>query len=164
LLDEYRQHVKERADLGIVPEPLNAEQTAALIDLIKKPPEGDEEFILDLLINRVPAGVDQAAYIKAAFLAAITEGEAESLLIDKIKASVPVAQPTEYFTLANLENFFSNFSTFFPSIKSPFLTVDKRDLLIFDCSFLENGLTSVNFIIKFSLNILLDYLRRYLFF
>ena len=85
-------------------------------------------------------------------------------LIDKIKASVPVAQPTEYFTLANLENFFSNFSTFFPSIKSPFLTVDKRDLLIFDCSFLENGLTSVNFIIKFSLNILLDYLRRYLFF
>ena len=51
-------------------------------------------------------------------------------LIDKIKASVPVAQPTEYFTLANLENFFSNFSTFFPSIKSPFLTVDKRDLLI----------------------------------
>jgi aconitate hydratase 2/2-methylisocitrate dehydratase len=87
LLDEYRQHVKERADLGIVPEPLNAEQTAALIDLIKKPPEGDEEFILDLLINRVPAGVDQAAYIKAAFLAAITEGEAESLLIDKIKAT-----------------------------------------------------------------------------
>ena len=87
MLDEYRQHVKERADLGIVPEPLNAEQTAALIDLIKKPPEGDEEFILDLLINRVPAGVDQAAYIKAAFLAAITEGEAESLLIDKIKAT-----------------------------------------------------------------------------
>ena len=85
MLDEYRQHVKERADLGIVPEPLNAEQTAALIDLIKKPPEGYEDFILDLLINRVPAGVDQAAYIKAAFLAAITEGEAESLLIEKLK-------------------------------------------------------------------------------
>ena len=69
-------------------------------------------------------------------------GVQSKALIDKIKASVPVAQPTEYFTLANLENFFSNFSTFFPSIKSPFLTVDRSDLFILDCSLFENGFKS----------------------
>ena len=86
LLDEYRQHVKERAGIGIVPEPLNPEQTAALVELLKKPPVGEKDFILDLITNRVPAGVDQAAYIKAGFLAAITKGETESLLINKNKA------------------------------------------------------------------------------
>ena len=63
MLDEYRQHVKERAGIGIVPEPLNPEQTAALVELLKKPPVGEKDFILDLITNRVPAGVDQAAYI-----------------------------------------------------------------------------------------------------
>ena len=87
MLDEYRQHVEERAKQGIVPEPLNPEQTAALIELLKEPPVNEQDFILDLIMNRIPAGVDQAAYIKAGFLAAITTGETESPLIDKIKAS-----------------------------------------------------------------------------
>ena len=87
MLDEYRQHVEERANQGIAPEPLNPEQTAALIELLKKPPTNEEDFILDLITNRIPAGVDQAAYIKAGFLAAITKGEAQSPLIDKIKAT-----------------------------------------------------------------------------
>jgi len=87
LLDEYRQHVEERAKQGIAPEPLNPEQTAALIKLLKEPPVNEQDFILDLIVNRVPAGVDQAAYIKAGFLAAITTGETESPLIDKIKAT-----------------------------------------------------------------------------
>ena len=87
MLDEYRQHVEERASQGIAPEPLNPEQTAALIELLKKPPTNEEDFILDLITNRIPAGVDQAAYIKAGFLAAITKGEAQSPLIDKIKAT-----------------------------------------------------------------------------
>jgi aconitate hydratase 2 / 2-methylisocitrate dehydratase len=87
LLDNYRKHVEERASQGIVPLPLSPEQTADLLELLKNPPAGEEEFILDLLSNRVPAGVDQAAYIKAGFLAAITRGEATSPLIDKIHAT-----------------------------------------------------------------------------
>ena len=87
MLDEYRQHVEERAKQGIVPEPLNPEQTTTLIELLKEPPVNEQNFILDLIINRVPAGVDQAAYIKAGFLAAITIGETESPLIDRIKAT-----------------------------------------------------------------------------
>ncbi len=86
MLEAYRQHVKERADQGVVPQPLSPEQTAALVELLKNPPAGEEEFILDLITNRIPAGVDQAAYVKAGFLAAITKGEAKSPLIDKVKA------------------------------------------------------------------------------
>jgi aconitate hydratase 2/2-methylisocitrate dehydratase len=87
LLEAYRQHVQERADQGIVPQPLNPKQTAGLVELLKNPPAGEEEFILDLITNRIPAGVDQSAYVKASFLAAITKGEVESPLIDKVKAT-----------------------------------------------------------------------------
>ncbi|WP_289076291.1 bifunctional aconitate hydratase 2/2-methylisocitrate dehydratase, partial [uncultured Pseudoalteromonas sp.] len=87
MLQEYRKHVEERAALGIVPAPLDAQQTADLIELIKNPPAGEEEFILDLLINRVPPGVDDAAYIKAGFLAAVAKGEAQSPLVSKEKAA-----------------------------------------------------------------------------
>ncbi len=86
MLEAYREHVEERAALGVVPQPLSPEQTADLVELLKNPPAGEEEFILDLLVNRVPAGVDQAAYIKAGFLAAISKGEASSPLIDKVRA------------------------------------------------------------------------------
>jgi aconitate hydratase 2/2-methylisocitrate dehydratase len=86
VLEAYRKHVEERAAEGIVPQPLSEEQTASLVNLLKNPPAGEEEFILDLITNRVPAGVDQAAYVKAGFLAAISKGEAESPLIDKVKA------------------------------------------------------------------------------
>ena len=61
MLEQYRKHVEERAAEGVVPKPLDAEQMAALVELIKDPPEGEEEFILNLLANRVPAGVDEAA-------------------------------------------------------------------------------------------------------
>ncbi len=86
MLEAYRKHVQERADLGVIPQPLSPEQTADLVELLKNPPAGEEEFILDLLVNRIPAGVDQAAYVKAGFLAAISKGEASSPLIDKVKA------------------------------------------------------------------------------
>ncbi len=86
MLDAYRKHVEERAQLGTVPLPLSEHQTADLVELLKNPPAGEEEFLMDLLVNRVPAGVDQAAYVKAAFLAAIVKGEATSPLIDKKKA------------------------------------------------------------------------------
>lgn len=81
MLKEYREHVAERAAQGIVPTPLNAAQVAELVELLKNPPQGEEEFLLDLLINRVPPGVDEAAYVKAGFLAALAKGEASSPLI-----------------------------------------------------------------------------------
>ncbi|RMF18318.1 MAG: bifunctional aconitate hydratase 2/2-methylisocitrate dehydratase [Gammaproteobacteria bacterium] len=86
MLDAYRKHAEERAALGIPPKPLNAEQTAALVELLKNPPAGEEAFLLDLLENRIPPGVDEAAYVKAGFLSAIAKGEAESPLVDKKKA------------------------------------------------------------------------------
>ena len=86
MLEAYRKHVEERAELGIVPLPLNAEQVANLIELIKSPPAGAEEFILDLISNRVPAGVDEAAYVKAGFLSALAKGEASSPLISNLDA------------------------------------------------------------------------------
>ena len=73
MLEQYRAHVKERSELGIVPKPLTAEQTASLVELIKNPPKGEEKFILELLTDRVPPGVDEAAYVKAGFLAAIAK-------------------------------------------------------------------------------------------
>ena len=86
MLEAYRQHVEERAAEGVPPKPLNAEQVALLVELLKTPPAGEEEFILDLITNRVPPGVDEAAYVKAGFLTAIAKGEASSPLIDKIHA------------------------------------------------------------------------------
>jgi len=86
VLEAYRKHVAERAAQGIVPQPLNAEQTAGLIELLKNPPAGEEAFLVDLITNRVPAGVDEAAYVKAGFLSAIAKGEATSPLITKQRA------------------------------------------------------------------------------
>ncbi|MDP5137790.1 bifunctional aconitate hydratase 2/2-methylisocitrate dehydratase [Rheinheimera baltica] len=87
MLQQYREHVAERAAQGIPPKPLNAEQVAALVDLLKNPPKGEEETLLDLLINRVPPGVDEAAYVKAGFLAAVAKGEANCSLISAERAT-----------------------------------------------------------------------------
>ena len=86
MLEAYRQHVEERAALGVPPKPLDDAQTADLVELLKNPPAGEEAFLVDLLENRVPAGVDQAAYVKAAFLAALAKGDATSPLISKERA------------------------------------------------------------------------------
>jgi aconitate hydratase 2 / 2-methylisocitrate dehydratase len=87
MLESYRQHVAERAALGIPPLPLSAQQTADLVQLLKNPPAGEEEFLLDLITNRVPAGVDDAAKVKSAFLAAIVNGSDTCKLIDRKKAT-----------------------------------------------------------------------------
>jgi len=81
VLEAYRKHVAERAAEGVVPKPLDPEQTAGLVELLKNPPAGEEEFLIDLISNRVPPGVDEAAYVKAGFLSAIVDGEASSPLI-----------------------------------------------------------------------------------
>ncbi len=86
MLEAYRQHVTERAAEGVPPKPLNAAWTADLVELLKTPPAGEEDFLLDLITNRVPPGVDQAAYVKAGFLSAIVAGEAHSPIINRTKA------------------------------------------------------------------------------
>nr|WP_026003863.1 bifunctional aconitate hydratase 2/2-methylisocitrate dehydratase [Pseudomonas luteola] len=86
MLEAYRKHVEERAAQGIVAQPLNAEQTAGLVELLKNPPAGEEEFLVDLITNRVPPGVDEAAYVKAGFLSAVAKGETSSPLISKQRA------------------------------------------------------------------------------
>ena len=86
MLENYRKHVENRAAQGIVPQPLNEQQTADLVELLKNPPAGEEATLVDLLENRIPPGVDPAAYVKAAFLAAIVKGETTSPLISKLKA------------------------------------------------------------------------------
>lgn len=86
MLDSYRQHVAERAALGVAPKPLNAEQVAALVELLKNPPAGEEALVLDLLANRIPPGVDEAAYVKAGFLAAVAKGEAHSPILSAERA------------------------------------------------------------------------------
>ena len=86
MLEAYRVHVAERAAENIPAKPLNAQQVADLIELLKNPPAGEEDILLDLLTNRVPPGVDEAAYVKASFLTAIVNGEASSPLINGQKA------------------------------------------------------------------------------
>lgn len=81
MLENYRKHVAERAALGIPPLPLSAEQASELCELLKQPPAGEEETLLELLRDRVPPGVDQAAYVKAGFLTGIAKGEITSPLI-----------------------------------------------------------------------------------
>ena len=87
MLEAYRQHVAERAALGIPPLPLSAEQTQALVALLRNPPKGEEQALVELITHRVPAGVDDAAKVKADFLAAIAKGTDKSPLIGKVKAT-----------------------------------------------------------------------------
>ncbi len=87
MLQAYRQHVAERAALGIPPLPLSAQQTAEVIELLKAPPAGEEAFLLDLISHRVPAGVDDAAKVKASYLAAIALGSEKNALIGRARAT-----------------------------------------------------------------------------
>jgi aconitate hydratase 2 / 2-methylisocitrate dehydratase len=87
MLQAYRQHVAERAALGIPALPLSAKQTEELIGLLKSPPKGEEQFLVDLITNRVPAGVDDAAKVKAAFLEKIAKGTEACALISRETAT-----------------------------------------------------------------------------
>jgi aconitate hydratase 2/2-methylisocitrate dehydratase len=87
MLEAYRQHVAERAALGIPPLPLNAKQVAELIELIKNPPAGEGDFLVELISHRVPAGVDNAAKVKASYLAAVAHGTEKTPLLTREKAT-----------------------------------------------------------------------------
>jgi len=87
MLEAYRQHVAERAALGIPPLPLTKQQTSELVELLKNPPKGEEATLVDLITHRVPAGVDDAAKVKAEFLAKVGAGETACALISREKAT-----------------------------------------------------------------------------
>ena len=86
MLDAYRNHVADRAALGLPPLPLSAEQTASLVGLLQNPPPGEDAFLKDLITNQVPPGVDDASKIKAGFLADLAQGKTTSPLLDKHEA------------------------------------------------------------------------------
>ncbi len=87
MLQNYRLHVAERAALGIPPLPLSAKQTGELIELLKNPPKGEETTLVDLIAHRVPAGVDDAAKVKASYLAAVAHASEKCALISREKAT-----------------------------------------------------------------------------
>ncbi|MBL4711069.1 MAG: aconitate hydratase B, partial [Gammaproteobacteria bacterium] len=87
MLESYRQHVAEREAEDLPPLALDANQVAELIELIKHCPKGEEDVVMDLLVHRVPPGVDQAAYVKAAFLADVAKGGTKCDLIDAVRAT-----------------------------------------------------------------------------
>ncbi len=102
MLEEYRKHVAEREADGLPPLPLNAEQTAALVELLKNPPAGEEETLVELFVHRVPPGVDDAAYVKAAFLTDIAKGATSCPLIDKGRATELLGTMAGGFNVASL--------------------------------------------------------------
>ena len=87
MLKAYRDHVAERAVLGIPPLPLSAQQTGELIELLKNPSAGEEATLVDLITYRVPAGVDDAAKVKASYLAAVAHGTEKCALISRARAT-----------------------------------------------------------------------------
>ena len=87
MLEAYRAHVAERAALGIPALPLTAKQTEELVALLKNPPKGEEAFLVELIAHRVPAGVDDAAKVKAAFLEAVAKGSEKCALLSREKAA-----------------------------------------------------------------------------
>ena len=87
MLEAYRAHVAERAALGIPPLPLSKQQATELVELLKNPPAGEEDFLVELLTYRVPAGVDDAARVKAEFLAKVAKGEEACALVSRVKAT-----------------------------------------------------------------------------
>jgi aconitate hydratase 2/2-methylisocitrate dehydratase len=130
VLEAYREHVAERAALGIPPKPLNAEQTAALVELLKKlpaPENEDENVLVDLLENRVPPGVDEAAYVKAAFLTALVKGEANSAVINNGKAIQLLGMMQGGYNITTLVDLLDD-----PALAEPAGIQLKHTLLMFD--------------------------------
>lgn len=108
MLEAYRKHVEERANEGVVPKPLDAEQVAGLVELLKNPPQGEDAFLLDLLENRIPPGVDEAAYVKAGFLTAVAKAEVVSPLVNREKAAELLGTMQGGYNISPLVEFLSD--------------------------------------------------------
>ena len=108
MLEAYRAHVSERLELGVPAKPLDPVMTADLVELLKSPPAGEEAFLLDLITNRVPPGVDEAAYVKAGFLSAIVTGEATSPVINAATAVTLLGNMHGGYNVATLVDLLDN--------------------------------------------------------
>ncbi len=127
MLQTYRQHVAERAALGIPPLPLSAQQTADVIELIKAPPAGEDAFLMDLLTHRVPPGVDDAAKVKASFLSAVAHGDIAVALISKIKATELLGTMVGGYNVKPLIDLLD-----YPEVAATAAAALKKTLLMFD--------------------------------
>jgi len=127
MLDAYRSHVAERAALGIPPLPLDAKQTAELIELIKGPKSADSQYLMDMLTHRVPPGVDDAAKVKASFLAAVAHGDLALALISKTKATELLGTMVGGYNVKPLIDLLDD-----AEVASVAATALKKTLLMFD--------------------------------
>ncbi|MFN7391810.1 MAG: bifunctional aconitate hydratase 2/2-methylisocitrate dehydratase, partial [Pseudanabaena sp.] len=127
MLSDYRDHVADRAAQGIPPLPLNAQQASALCELLQNPPAGEEEFLLALLRDRVPPGVDQAAYVKAGWLTAIAKGESTSPLVSPAYAVELLGTMVGGYNVQTLIDLLSN-----DDLGDLAATALKKTLLVFD--------------------------------
>ncbi len=127
MLSAYRDHVAERAAQGIPPLPLNALQASALCELLQKPPAGEEEFLLSLLRDRIPPGVDQAAYVKAGWLTAIAKGELTSPLVSRAYAVELLGTMVGGYNVQTLIDLLEN-----DALGDLAATALKKTLLVFD--------------------------------
>jgi len=127
VLEAYRAHVSERAEQGVPPKPLDPVMTADLVELLKSPPAGEEEFLLDLIANRIPPGVDEAAYVKAGFLSAIVLGEASSPIINAESAVALLGNMHGGYNVATLVGLLDN-----PALSAQAAEQLKTTILVFD--------------------------------
>ncbi len=127
MLKTYRDHVAERAALGIPPLPLSAKQTGELIELLKNPPQGEEAMLVDLITHRVPAGVDDAAKVKASYLAAVAHGTEKCALLSPEKATELLGTMLGGFNLTPLIDLLDN-----PACAPIAAEGLKKTLLMFD--------------------------------
>ncbi len=127
MLQAYRAHVAERAALGIPPLPLSAKQTGELIELLKNPPEGEATTLVDLLTHRVPAGVDDAAKVKASYLAAVAHGTEKCSLISDVDATRLLGTMLGGYNISPLVDLLDN-----PAVAQMAADGLKKTLLMFD--------------------------------
>lgn len=127
MLEAYRKHAAERAALGIPALPLSAQQTADLIELLKNPPAGEEEFLLELFTHRVPAGVDDAAKVKASYLAALAFGSEKNTLITPARATELLGTMLGGYNISPLIDLLDN-----PELAQIAADALKKTLLMFD--------------------------------
>jgi aconitate hydratase 2/2-methylisocitrate dehydratase len=127
MLQAYRDHVAERAALGIPPLPLSAKQTGELIELLKAPPAGEEATLVELITHRVPAGVDDAAKVKASYLAAVAHGTETCNLITRARATELLGTMLGGYNISPLVDLLDD-----PTVASEAAEGLKKTLLMFD--------------------------------
>jgi len=127
MLQNYRAHVAERAALGIPPLPLSAKQTGELIELLKRPPAGEESTLVDLITYRVPAGVDDAAKVKASYLAAVAHGSEICPLLSRQKATELLGTMLGGYNISPLVDLLDD-----PAVADVAASGLKKTLLMFD--------------------------------